>query len=249
MLPEIGPEEFSAALDRVASEVLGHSGVRRPPVDAVSIARALEITLAWDDRQRGRGRYVRLRGRHGGRSRATILARPESRPERRQWAVAHEIGEHVAYRVFAALGVDPREAPPNAREHVANHLAGRLLLPAGWFAADARAWGWDLLRLKGRYRTASHELIARRMLEMPPPVVISIFDNGALTFRRSNLAGRVPPPSPAELACRRAVHDHSQPQQTRAGPQVIQAWPVHEEGWKREILRVELDVEFDQVAI
>ena len=78
--------------------------------------------------------------------------RPEPRLERQQWAVAHEIGEHVAYHVFAHWGVDPREAAPNARETVANNLAGRLLLPTAWFAADAAACGWDLMALKARYR-------------------------------------------------------------------------------------------------
>ena len=112
--------------------------------------------------------------------------RPEPRLERRQWAVAHEIGEHVAYRVFLQWGVDPRETAPKAREAVANNLAGRLLLPTAWFAADGAACGWDLLALKARYRTASHELIARRMLECRPPVIISIFDHRRISFRRSN---------------------------------------------------------------
>ena len=38
-------------------------------------------------------------------------------------------------------GVDLREAVPRAREEVANQLAGRLLLPTAWFAADAAAGG------------------------------------------------------------------------------------------------------------
>ena len=243
MLAEITREEFSAALEGVVAEVLAAAAVDRPPVDALSIARTLGITIAWDDRQQGRGRYVRLRGHHGGRSQATILTRPEPRPERRQWAVAHEIGEHVAHRAFAILGVDAREAPSDAREQVANHLARRLLLPAGWFAADGAGCAWDLLWLKGRYRTASHELIARRMLEMPPPVIVSIFDNGVLYFRRSNVPGCVPPPLPAEIACRRVVHDNNRARQTCDGPHSIQGWPVHEDGWQREILRVELDLE------
>lgn len=244
MLPELTREEFSAALDRVAAEVLAEAGAEGPPVEAVAVARALGITVAWDDGQPGRARYVRLRPHRGGRAQATILARREPRPERRQWGVAHEIGEYVAWRVFAALGVDAREASPDAREQVANHLAGRLLLPAAWFAADAASCAWDLLHLKGRYRTASHELIARRMLEMPPPVIVSIVDNGSLYLRRSNVPGRVPPPSPGELACRRVVHEQNRSHRTADGPQTIQGWPVHEEGWKREILRVELDLDY-----
>ena len=86
--------------------------------------------MAVDDRQQGRARYVRLGSHRAARPKATILLRPDPRCERRQWAVAHEIGEHVAHRVFHLLGIDPREAAPDRRERAANHLAGRLLLPA-----------------------------------------------------------------------------------------------------------------------
>ncbi len=194
MFPGLTAEEISAGLDAAVMEVLREAGVEGPPVDPLAVAEALGIIVASDDRQEGRARYVRLGGRRGRSSRATILLRPDPRSERRHWALAHEIGEHVAHRVFAQLGTDPREAAPNAREAVANQMAGRLLLPTAWFAADGSALGWDLFALKRRYATASHELIARRMLEMPAPAIVSIFDQGRLYFRRSNLPGRVPPP-------------------------------------------------------
>ena len=241
MLPEFAREELAAGLDAVAMEVLVEAGVEGPPVDAFEVARALGITVALDDRQQGRARYVRLRGRGAGRPRATILLHPDPRWERQQWAVAHEIGEHAAHRMFALLGVDPRETIPNAREVVAGHLAGRLLLPGAWFAADGSNCGWDLLALKARYATASHELIARRMLECRPPVIVSIFDHGQLHLRRSNLPGRVPPPSSAEMGCWQSVHDHNLPGRTYEGLRAIQGWPVHEEDWKREILRAEVE--------
>jgi Zn-dependent peptidase ImmA (M78 family) len=241
MFPELTRDELAAGLDRVVEEVLAEAGVRHPPVDALSMAQTLGLVIAVDDRQEGRARYVRLADRWAARSRATILLRPEPRFERRQWAVAHEIGEHVAQRVFAQWGADPRETAANAREHVANWLAGRLLLPTRWFAADADACRWDLLTLKCRYRTASHELIARRMLECRPAVVISIFDQQRLSFRRSNVSGRVPPPSRAEIECWNRVHERCHPLQTRQGPSLVQGWPIHEEGWQREILRMEIE--------
>jgi hypothetical protein len=241
MLPEFTREELAAGLDRVAAEVLRQAGIQRPPVDAFAVAKRLGIAVAWDDRQEGRARYVRLSGRHLGRSRATILLRPDPRPERRQWAMAHEIGEHVAYRVFACWGIDPGEIEPGGREQAANQLAGRLLLPTQWFATDAAACEWDLPILKTRYNTASHELIARRMLECRPPVVISIFDHGRIWLRRGNLPGRVPPPSPPEMDCWRRVHGQCRPSRIRQGASIVQGWPIHEEGWKREILRMELD--------
>ncbi len=241
MLPEYTREELAAGLDRVVEQILDKSGVAAPPVDAVAVAHQLGIAVAWDDRQQGRARYVRLSGRRPGRQRATILVRPEPRPERRQWAVAHEIGEHVACHVFAQWGVDPRETEPNARETVANYLAGRLLLPTPWFARDGTSTGWDLTALKSIYVTASHELIARRMLECRPPIIVSIFDHRHISFRRSNLPGRPPAPSKAEIDCWRDVHRSNQPSEARDGPQVVRGWPIHEDGWKREILRVEFD--------
>jgi hypothetical protein len=241
MLPEFTREELAAGLDYVAEEVLEEAGVSNPPVDAFALAGRLGIAVAWDEGQEGRARFVRLNGRRPGRSQATILLRPDARSERRQWAVAHEIGEHVAYRVFAKWGVDPRETEPSARELVANQLAGRLLLPTMWFAIDAVTCGWDLLALKARYNTASHELIARRMLECRPAVIISIFDRGRMSLRRGNVCGRVPPPSRLEMECWRRVHRRCRPSRGRQGANVIQGWPIHEDGWKREILRLEVD--------
>ncbi len=243
MLAEIAAEELSGCLDEVAAEVIEAADVAEPPVDTLLVADALGITVARDDRQQCRARFVRLRSGGRGRERPTIFLRPEPRLERRYWAIAHEIGEHSAYRVFGKLGIDAREVDPRMREDVANHLAGRILLPVQWFAADGPDCGWDLAELKSRYRSASHELIARRMLEMQPPVIVTIFDNGELYFRRANLPGTVPGPSTVELTCRREANRHDEPQQAADGPNSVQAWPIHEDGWKREILRTEVDIE------
>ena len=239
MSPELAPEEIAAALDAVAMDVLGSAGIHSPPVDCLQLARALGIAVAVDDSQPGRARYVRLRSRRSGPAKPAILLSGEPRAERRHWAVAHEIGEHAAHLVFSLLAVEPCQAARNARETVASQLAGRLLLPTRWFLPDAEQCRWDMLALKSRYATASHELIARRMLECAPPVIISIFDHGELRFRRSNLAGRAAPLSAVEMECWRAVHTLGLAQQEWEGTRTIQGWPVHEEGWKREILRTE----------
>ena len=241
VLPEITAEELGATLDRVAAEVLAEGRVAGPPVDAFRLAGELKICVVMDDRQPVRARFVRLQGAPGRPARGTILLRPEPRPERRQWAVAHEIGEHLAYRVFEALSIDPRVAPPLARETVANYLAGRLLVPGTWLADDAAACGWDLLHLKSRYRTASHELLARRMLDMPPPVIVTIFDQEAIYFRAGNVPGQVPPPAPAEWDCYRNVHRDGLPCRRSGGPLTVRGWPIHETGWKREVLRTEVE--------
>ena len=237
MLPELTQDEFAAALDAVSQDILQNCDAQGPPIDALALARALGLAVAWDAAQRGRGWTVRLRSPGGGAARGSILVRPEPRPERLQWTVAHEVGETCAARVFDRLGVDPREAPPGARETVANQLAGRLLLPGAWFEAHARAVDWDLVRLKAIYTTASHELIARRMLDFAPPIAVTVFDHGQRTWRQGNLPGRLPPLLPFEQAAWRRAHETSEPA-TVEGPLCdVQAWPVHETDWKREILR------------
>ncbi len=241
MLPDLTLEEVAEGLDSVVDEILARAGIKQPPVDAFQVAQALGITVALDDCQEGRARYVRLNNRRALRPRATILLHSDPRWERQQWAVAHELGEHVAYRVFAVLNADPREASPRVREQVANQLAGRLLIPSDWFNKDAPACAWDLLALKQSYCTASHELIARRMLDCRPAVIISIFDQGQISFRRGNLPGRIPPPTSEEAACWRSVHEQNKPWNVNSGMQTIQGWPVHEDYWKREILRTELN--------
>lgn len=239
MLPELTKEEYSAALNQVAADLLEEFSTSSPPIDALALAQAMGLNIAWDDSQRGRGRIVRLRDFSGGPPRGSILLRPDPRPERLQWAIAHEIGETCARRVFERLSIDPREAPGGARENAANQLASRILLPSAWFESRARALGWDLPRLKQIFSTASHELIARRMLDFEQPVVISVFDQGRATWRHTNFARGAPELSRAELTAWRAAHDDGQPTAETDGFGRVQAWPIHEPDWKREILRTE----------
>jgi len=237
MLPEITAEEYSCALDETADAALTTAGVLTPPVNALAVARRLGLEVAASPFQVERARFVSLAVPETKAARGSILLRDEPRRERRQWAVAHEIGEQAAHQVFRRLSVDPAEARPTAREEVANHLAARLLLPARWFARDAPDCGWDLLELKIRYATASHELIARRMLDFPLPVIITIIDQGRLTFRRSNLPGRPPRLLPCERTCRESIAKSQAPQQALEIGYEVQGWPVYEAAWRREILR------------
>jgi len=229
-------------LDDVAADALAEAGIDRPPVDPFALARVQGITVAEDAAQVGRGRYVRLGSRRGHRPQPAVLLRPEERPERSHWALAHEIGEHLAHRVFGQLNVAPCEAPGGARESVANHLAGRLLVPSSWFLDDGIAYHWDLLWLKARYITASHELLVRRMLDLPPPVIVTIIDKGQIYFRRSNIPGRVPPLAEVERECQRRANQEGCVAEGETPPLRVQAWPVHEPDWKREILRTEVEV-------
>lgn len=246
MTPELTAEELHMTLDEVAGDLLAAAGIDAPPVNSWVLARAQQLTVAEDSRQQGRARYMRSQ-RLGGRGRTggVILMRPEPRVERRHWAVAHEVGEHNAHRVFRRLGIDPRTAAPDAREQVANYLAGRLLLPTTWFHDAAAACDWDLIALKHEFVTASHELIARRMLDLPVRIVITVCDNSAVTFRRGNLSIPAPAMLQCERRCLRQVNRRVVPVCDDEDSIEVRGWPVHEDGWQREILRLAWPEELD----
>jgi len=243
MLTEIPCEQLVQALDDCANQILSETGIEAPPVDTLAIAQRLEMVVAEDASVDVRARFVRLGNARAGQE--TILLADDPRPERRHWAVAHEIGESVAHRVFASLGIGPELAPPSARERIANHLASCLLLPRNWFAADGPSVDWDLIELKQRYATASHELIARRMLGMSPPVIITMYDQSQFVWRRSNTLRRPPRQTDAERETRLAAFQRSQPAQYSQhdlpeGIEDVRCWAIHEPDWKREIMRTAL---------
>lgn len=237
--------ELNRALDEAVASVLRRVGGKGPPFDAIEIARRLGYEVLWNDGENGRARVARVSGGRGSRPRPAIFLRPEPRRERVEWAVAHEIGEQCAADVCRRLGIDPTESNAVYREQIANSLATRLLLPSKWFVRDAAALDFDLLQLKGRYSTASHELIARRMLDLPTPALVTIFDHGKPQFRRWNRMNRPPSLSPLELQCWRRAHESGDVIQRRE-PLRIDVWPIHEPDWKREIIRLELDDDRDQ---
>jgi len=247
MLPEIPACELTRVLEDCAAELLEAAGVERPPVDAFEVAAAQGILVGRSGDQRGRAQFVRLRGQ-GGRAQPSIFLRDEDRRERLQWALAHEVAESVAYRVFAELGVQAVEAPPDARERIANDLARRLLLPGGWYFPAARDCQWDLFALKARFPTASHELIARRMLDDEPPIIVTIFDHGRAGFRRMNRPGIPPPLTPLESSAWRQAHGSGNPVLEEDDGHEARAWPIHEPNWRREIVRLELPAGFEDVA-
>ena len=240
MLTEVPPEQYAAVLDDVAIHMLNQAGITGPPIDPFALARILGITVAEDADQVERARYVRLCISRGRRPRPAVLLRPEERRERFHFALAHEIGEHLAHDVFSRLGTTPTETSGNAREDVANHLAGRLLVPSDWLLEDGIGCGWDLFQLKTRYTNASHELLARRMLGLAPQVIITIIDKGQLYFRRSNVPGRVPPLAEVEKECQERTNQDGVVSEGECPPLRVQAWPIHEPDWKREILRTEV---------
>jgi hypothetical protein len=227
----VAAEDLAFHVDGVVADLLETANWGRPPVDALALARRhLGIEVSVDPQQANRGRAQR-----NGAGRL-IYIRPENRPERMQWAIAHELGEHLRPRIQERL---PLTEPmsPELGEHLANLFAARLLVPTRWFAGDAARLRCDLLKLKEHYATASHEVLAWRLLDLPRPCVVTIVDDNRLTRRRSN--AWEPPRTllSAEVRCQRFVHEKGEPGIVHQDGWTIQGWPVHESTRRREILR------------
>ncbi len=232
MREELTREEVTAAVDAAVAELLAAAGVVGPPVDAIALAqRHLGMIVCLDRRQEQRGRAQRAGGRK------QIFLRPEPTEERHQWTVAHEIGEHLKADLLSRLRLDPAATRAMAGESLANLFANRLLAPTVWLAADAAGCGHDLLALKQRYRTASHEVVAWRLLDLEAPCVVTVVDNDRVSKRRSNAWRVTKRLGAAEKQCQREVSESGLPRVARGGGWTVQGWPIHRDDWKREILR------------
>lgn len=155
MFEEMQREEVTTSIDRMVEELLDAAGVTQPPVDTIALAQGpLGMVVVLDQRQPQRGRAQRALGKK------QIYLRPEPREERHQWTVAHEIGEHLKSELLQRLGIVPSETRSMMGESLANLFAYRLLVPTCWFVEDVKSFDFDLLELKQRYRTSSHEVIA-----------------------------------------------------------------------------------------
>jgi hypothetical protein len=239
MSDSLDREEVTATVDRLVEALLEKAGLEVPPVDAIALAQKhLGMVVCLDARQPQRGRAQRAGGR------AQIYLRPEPTEERHQWTVAHEIGEHMKVNLLERLSIAPEQTRVMTGESLANLFASRLLVPSRWLAGDAPATGYDLLALKDRYRTASHEVIAWRLLDLAEPCIITIVDNDHITRRRSNSwPVRARLLEPIEQQCQRSVRKHNRPRVLREGSWTVQGWPIHQAEWKREILRSVVDGE------
>lgn len=179
----------------------------QPPFDALIIAGRLGVTLKL----------------------------PPDLPERRRHSLAAQaVGTHLKPLVLRRLGIEGR---PLMGASIADTLAARLLVPTSWLNSEARAHGYDLLALAAVFRTASHELIAWRLLDLDSPCAITFIDNGRIEKRRANSFRPSRQLVPAEVTCQLKVHETSRPTVVRAEGWTVQGWPIHEVDWRREILR------------
>ncbi len=231
-MDDLPREEVVETVDRLVAELLQRGGIAEPPVDAIALAQqALGMVICLDKRQPQRGRAQRNSGK------PQIYLRPEPTEERHQWTVAHEIGEHMKCTLLERLGLQPEQTRAMSGESLANLFAYRLLLPSCWFADDAVSLNYHVLKLKRRYRTSSHEVIAVRLLDLPDPCVMTIIDNDVVTKRRSSgprISRKLTEP---ESKCQRYVHERGRSRRVVEDGWTVCGYPVHKQGWKREILR------------
>jgi len=228
------PECWKTAIEEVVESVLETAGIDSPPIDAFFVAEQLEFTVLVDQTQSSRGRYKRLKGK------SLIVLKPEERGERLQWSLSHELGEAYAWKIFE-LAADEDRSYNGLREQVANLFASMLLLPSKWFFEDAKYLHFNLKELKKIYSTASHELIALRFLDFPQETIMTVFDHGKVTRRNSNRTQNAARLIPLERNCQQEVHRINKTLEIQERGLRIQCWPVHEPGWKREIVRTTVD--------
>ena len=230
-------EERYRLLDDVADEILEQAQVVALPVNAIALARELGIVVTLDSQQPTRARHKQIMQQHA------IFLKPDVRPERMQWAAAHELGEVFAWRVFDQQDDVDRNDINDAkrqgvyREEVANLLASRILLPHRKFWKNVVTFNSDLHQLKNVYSTASYELIAMRLLDdTESQLIVSVCDQGKISRRKSNMPRSASSLTVLEQECWQEGHQTGQPVSRVDDTLRVQCFPIHEPHWKREIL-------------
>ncbi|MBI1913533.1 MAG: hypothetical protein HYS12_02075 [Planctomycetes bacterium] len=231
MVEDLSRDDVVRCIDRAVEKLLIQADVEGPPVDAVALARHLGLP---PDEGSRRGRK-----RSSGNDPAPHAATTE---EQKQWEAARAIGEHLKPALLDHLGFAPDEKRPMMGESLSGLVARRLLVPSAWFSADAPSCGSDLLRLKERYRTAAHEMIAFRLLDLPEPCIITVVQDDKVHRRRSNAWPVKKRLEPAEMECLRAVTRDGKPHAVRSGAWTVWGWPLWQSGRNREVLRSVVDV-------
>lgn len=235
MIEELPREDVLHGVDRAVEELLAAAGVEGPPVDALALARHLGLEVRVEEGAPPRGRSRRAADNE-------IVLHPGLSEEQRHAAAARAAGDHVKSSLLARLGFDPGQRP-TAGASLPGLFADRLLVPTAWFRSDAPSSGYDLAELKSRYRTASHELIAWRLLDLPAPCIVTVVDDDKVHRRRSN-AWRVKKElDPVEQQCQRHVARHGGPHELRANGWTVRGWPVPCAGWTRVVLRSVVDLD------
>lgn len=150
-----------------------------------------------------------------------IFVSETMRPTRRAFTIAHELGHWLQ-----------REAGLPDTEASADYIAAALMMPIHPFARDLDSTGWDLLQLHARFRLASFEAIARRIVTLRDARAV-IFDRPLSGTPRWSADPSDHAPMLVEvLAADRALATGA-PVTPRRG---LTAWPLIEHDWQRVIV-------------
>ena len=219
-------EEVEGLLDSIVEKLLTTCGIDRPPVNPRKIADHLGLVYSESELSGRRGQSFR----RGGRQHVEVQRK--DRPERKNFALAHEIMELELKKVLD----DPSQCHRRA-----NLGASFLLMPSPWFREECLTTGFDLAELKKVFSTASWEAIALRTLNFSE-AVITILDDEHVTRRKSSYpyhVGRTLSRDEQEVA--REVLRERKPQKRYFSSCEVAGYPVFEEGHARVILRTTFD--------
>ena len=232
---------WKKACDTVADELLAEAGFDVPPVDAFALARRHGFETVLDKTQLVRTRFKLLRGR------PTIFVRPDRLAERQHWAVARELAERNLDRIAGEL-TGPTKLPGYLKQQIANEMASRILLPKRWFLPAVEELDGDVMALKRRFATASHELVLLALLRMPGRSIVTLLDEQQVTRRFSN-RGTAPAMTALEQGVWQQVHRIGMPCDVEEDGMRVQCWPLHLDGNRREFMRVSWPAETDPAAV
>jgi hypothetical protein len=223
------PDDFegvSELLDKLVEKLLAECGIDRPPVEPKKIADALGLVYDETELEGRRGQSYRRFGRQH------VEIHRKDRPERKNFALAHEIMELELKKVLE----DPRES-----HRWANLGASFLLMPTPWVRDHCLRTGFDLVKLRKVFTTASWEVIALRTLNFSESI-ITIVDDDRVTRRKSSYPFYVSKKlSDEEKHVVLDVLQTKKVQKQHFPSCEVTAYPVFEKERKRVILRTVLD--------
>ncbi len=230
-------EDLIDAVDRLLAGLLERAGVEEPPVDCLGIAADhLGIPVDYAEPEEDeRGRPVR--GRTKRPAGGGIVLAHDMTDEQQQEAAALGIARSLIDDVLRKIGVPPGSENKALATHVRSLLVHRLLVPTRLLRAELRACGFDVLALKERFRTATVEVVAQRLLDLDDPCVIAIADDGVVALRKGNRFPATRKLTAAEQACLDRVMKFDRPERVRQDEWTVHGWPVPDRPFRRVILR------------
>lgn len=233
-------EELVDAIDRLVAGVLERAGVTAPPVNALAIAEhhlgiPVEVVEPAEDDE-GDGRRRRRAQSGGGITLSTDMS-----PEQRQRAAADGIARLLLPDIYRKVGVVAGSETKQFAAHCRALVVARVLIPNKLLRAALRDCKYDVPELHARFRTASMEAVAARLLDLDDFCVIAVVDDGVVASRRCNRMPVNRKLEAAEQECVERVTELDLPHRARVGEWTAWGWPVPNRPFRRIILRAVRD--------